>query len=279
MRAQIKKHGDTIIEVMMAVAIFAIIAVVTIGLMNNGVSNIQRTLEYTMARNEIDSQAEALRYIHHSYVAERQLDKDDSQFRLLWDTLRDIAISERDLTDHDNDDSEVKFDINNISKCSDAYAANGMVRRYNAFTLNTRMILPQSDYQYGEYATYEDAIKDIVVGIDDKIDNAANDEYKLRATTLYPRIIYKEGAIKNQRTISGVSGSTTENSSLAETRIYNSIERAEGIFMIVVGDNADNPKRSNYYDFYIRTCWHSVGSRAPSTITTIVRLYNPEVIE
>ena len=78
-----KKHGDTIIEVTLSITIFSLIAVLSLNLMNNGVSNAQRTLEITMARNEIDAQAEALRYIHSSYVAERQLSRGQSQFRKL----------------------------------------------------------------------------------------------------------------------------------------------------------------------------------------------------
>ena len=110
----IKKHGDTIIEVMMALAVFAVLAIITVNLMNSGINNAQRTLEYTMARNEIDSQAEALRYIHQSYVAERQLDRNSSQFRRLWDALRRVAIKSRNLEDHANNNTEVKFDINNL---------------------------------------------------------------------------------------------------------------------------------------------------------------------
>ena len=63
--------------------------------------------------------------------------------------------------------------------------------------------------------------------------------------------------------------------------IYNRLNRAEGIWVNAVGDN-NNPSRtrkSNYFDFYIRVCWQSAGTRVPSTITTVVRLYNPEVME
>ena len=40
----IKKHGDTIIEVMMALAVFAVLAIITVNLMNSGINNAQRTL-------------------------------------------------------------------------------------------------------------------------------------------------------------------------------------------------------------------------------------------
>ena len=65
------------------------------------------------------------------------------------------------------------------------------------------------------------------------------------------------------------------------TEIYNKIERAEGIWINVAGNNNNklDVKRSDYFDFYIRTCWQSAGTNTPSTITTVVRLYNPEVME
>ena len=54
---------------------FSIVAVVSINIMNSGLSSAQASLEITMARNEIDAQAEALRFIHDSYVTQRKLDK------------------------------------------------------------------------------------------------------------------------------------------------------------------------------------------------------------
>ena len=75
-----KKTGDTLIEVMFAVAIFSMVAISAVAVMNSGMSNAQGTLESTMARNEIDAQAEALRFIQSSYVAERRDGDNDSYF-------------------------------------------------------------------------------------------------------------------------------------------------------------------------------------------------------
>ena len=57
-------HGDTLIEVMFSVTVFALVIVVSINLMNGGINTAQKTLEVTMTRNEIDAQAEAIRFIH-----------------------------------------------------------------------------------------------------------------------------------------------------------------------------------------------------------------------
>lgn len=64
--------GDTLIEVMFAVAVFAMVAVGCISIMNQGVATAQRSLEVTLVRQQIDAQAETLRYIHDAYVAQYQ---------------------------------------------------------------------------------------------------------------------------------------------------------------------------------------------------------------
>ena len=63
--------------------------------------------------------------------------------------------------------------------------------------------------------------------------------------------------------------------------------RAEGIWIIAVRDKTDSANSSanknnvipEFYDFHIRTCWTAPGRARPSTIGTIIRLYNPELVE
>ena len=64
--------GDTIIEVLFAVTVFAMVAVGAMAIMNQGTGTAQRSLEITQARQQIDAQAEAIRYVHQSYVAQFQ---------------------------------------------------------------------------------------------------------------------------------------------------------------------------------------------------------------
>lgn len=61
--------GDTIIEVLLAFTIFSLLVVGGIAVMNQGSATAQRSLEITLVRNEIDSQAEALRFLNASYTA------------------------------------------------------------------------------------------------------------------------------------------------------------------------------------------------------------------
>lgn len=67
-----RQQGDTIIEVLIAVTVFAMVAVGAMSIMNQGTGTAQRSLEITQVRQQIDAQAEALRFVHQSYVAQFQ---------------------------------------------------------------------------------------------------------------------------------------------------------------------------------------------------------------
>lgn len=62
------ERGDTLIEVLFAVTVFSFIVVAALNLMNQGVSSAQRSLEITSVRQQIDGQAEVLRFLHESYI-------------------------------------------------------------------------------------------------------------------------------------------------------------------------------------------------------------------
>lgn len=63
------ERGDTIIEVIFAVAIFALLAISSLAIMNQGVATAERALEITLVRQQMDAQAEALRYVHDMQLA------------------------------------------------------------------------------------------------------------------------------------------------------------------------------------------------------------------
>lgn len=69
-----KERGDTIIEVLFAVTVFAMVAVGSLSIMNQGTAAAQRALEITLVRQQMDGQAQAIRYIHKAYVAAYQKD-------------------------------------------------------------------------------------------------------------------------------------------------------------------------------------------------------------
>lgn len=57
------ERGDTIVEVTFAFALFAIAAVASMQILSKGIAATQRNLETTLVRQQIDSQAEMIRYI------------------------------------------------------------------------------------------------------------------------------------------------------------------------------------------------------------------------
>lgn len=58
------ERGDTVIELVLAFAIFSMCAVMTIMILNKGVAVSQRSLEKSLVRQQIDSQAEIIRFLH-----------------------------------------------------------------------------------------------------------------------------------------------------------------------------------------------------------------------
>lgn len=63
-----RSGGDTIIEVIFAIAVFSFVAISSLMLMNKGVAAGERSLEITLVRQQISAQAEALRYIQEARV-------------------------------------------------------------------------------------------------------------------------------------------------------------------------------------------------------------------
>lgn len=62
-------QGDTIIEVLLAITIFSMVAVGALSVMNSGLNTAQQALEITQVKQQIDSQASTLRAAHIAHVA------------------------------------------------------------------------------------------------------------------------------------------------------------------------------------------------------------------
>lgn len=78
----IRQRGDTIIEVILAVSIFSLVAVGAMTIMNSGLAMVQRSLEITLVRQQIDSQAEMLRFVHDRARADST-----GSYKTLWDNI------------------------------------------------------------------------------------------------------------------------------------------------------------------------------------------------
>ncbi len=277
--------GDTLIEVLLAITIFSAVSVASISLMNSGVSQAQRSLELTMARNEIDAQGEALRFIQNNYVAERELSERDWQFTELWDAIKKHSISATAI-------SQEAFDMtSSITSCQEAYQKQ-FNSIYKPFIINTRFIQPRTIVENSSsYASrvVPEIIKDGTNGSSWNYDITNG---VMHPTETYPRNIYGYLNIANTniddlRGISGANNTSEDTLSENNTSVYyRNLKAAEGIWVVAVrgADSSSNRITTNntnpeYYDFYIRTCWNATGMTTFSTLTTVVRLYNPEIIE
>lgn len=65
------ERGDTLIEVIMALAIFSVATVACIAIMNKGAAQMYDSLERTQARQLIDRQTESLMYARDQFLQEK----------------------------------------------------------------------------------------------------------------------------------------------------------------------------------------------------------------
>jgi len=79
----IKHTGDTLIEVLLAVSVFAMLAVGAIMIMGQGNNAGQRALEQTLVKQEIDSQVQMLRAIQQNHFATPVAEVDDAWTKVI----------------------------------------------------------------------------------------------------------------------------------------------------------------------------------------------------
>lgn len=263
------KRGDTLIEVMFAIAVFSMVAVISISMMNAGVSSGERSLELVTARNELNGQAEALRFIHSSYVSELTLptctkdliDKGEKcqQFASLWQEIVKNAMAPRTEGAVVSGDFSLPEGI--LGSCKDYYdpAGSSLLTKNRAFVLNTRKI--------GEDKLDTNIDKNELA---DNVYISINEHPEVfREPTLGARMIYTKDAS------SGEENNSVDN--LSSSQMFDYLKYAEGIWVVAVGGRYD-PAHTKYdfYDFYIQTCWFGSNSNAPTSIDSVIRLYNPE---
>ncbi len=275
----IKKHGDTIIEVVFSFMVFATVSLASISIMNSGLNQAQRSLEITMARNEIDSQAEALRFLQNNFAAEREYSEENKQFSGIWEKIRDAKALDKIETVAD--DINQRFD-----SCDEVYRYQVNGYGSKAFVINTRLLQPKM-VAGGISSKYDELVNLIVIPNNKNNSVQRPDPSNPLATkimhvaTTYPRFTYTTLKFSNELDDEGVLNRDSNDGVLKEKTMYREVLSAEGIWVLAVKGNKSGylTQNAEYYDFYIRTCWQSVGTKAPSTMSTIIRLYNPEMIE
>ena len=241
----LKLHaGDTIIEVSFAIAVFALVATISISMMNTAVNSAQTTLEYNMARSEMEAQAEALRFIHDSYLSERELASGSKVYYNLWHALIGTNSGNTRVNAAISPDALDDFNQN------DCRTARNNALAQHPFIVNTRQIDPTN-------------VANTVI----------RDTGRLNLASLYPRLIFNG-----------------DNNDLNLSAQDINLTSAEGIWIVAVRDETSFSQSTTatgsgywqsigFYDFHIRTCWYGPGRGRPTTISSIVRLYNPEVTE
>lgn len=253
------KKGDTLIEVTLAVGIFSMIAIAIASVMSSGTSNAQTALETTLAREEIDAQAEALRFIQSSYVANK--DGSVNRFVTLWDEITKNAIG---LDDTEKSKKILQYAP---SSCSELYgnSDDSIINDQNAFILNTRAL-----------GTFEsNTVSSVYISAD-------KNKAKFSEASTYPHLIFSD---------SEDGSNSNDDNLLIEQGASKNLYRAEGIYIVAVKDqettkivagqdkNAEAQKKAAFYDFFIRTCWYGANADTPSTISTVIRLYDPQAID
>lgn len=190
-----KQRGDTIIEVMLASAIFSLVAVGALVIMNQGTASAQRTLELGLVRQEMNSQAETLRYMHAASVASRAATGTNTAD---WNNVLAKRVA----------GPATKFGtLNSDGHCIDPGVGNN-------FVVNTRTAKVAS------------------VGL-------------LNKAQTFSQLRY------------GATASTAKN-----------LVSAQGIWIEAI-------QGTRFTDFHIRACWDASGVSVPTTLGTIVRLYEP----
>lgn len=249
------KKGDTLIEVTLAIGIFSLVAIAVVSVVNGSTSGAQSSLETTLTREEIDIQAEALRFIQSSYInsntANEATISGDQKFRYkeLWQKVISQALQPEDI--------DLKYQPRT---CQELYniepgTTTNKIQTEQAFVINTRQLGTGT--------------------VDDIVVFASKQPNLFSATMTYPRIVY------------GLSEEDEQNLATADPSSI--LYKVEGLYVTAVegprtnivteSGTIENKTTSAYYDFYIRSCWYGPGASTPSAISTVMRLYNPDVVK
>ena len=242
MLKHVGKKGDTLVEVTLAVGIFSMVAISIVSVINGSTSSAQTALEATLTREEIDAQAEALRFIHASAVAD---ERSENPYMQIWNKIANLSIN-RISEDYPP------------SSCSDLYSGDNAIDG-KAFVIDTHAL-----------------------GNPDTLDSISADQSNIGKIVIQKNSLFKE-ATTYPHLVYTDDSSSSEVGSLIEEGTKDYLKSVEGIYVIAVSGPSTNivgkGSISASYDFYIRTCWYGAGERKASTISTVIRLYNPAITQ
>lgn len=262
------KKGDTLIEVLLAVGIFSMIAIAVVAVMSGGTSGAQLSLETTLTREQIDTQAEAVRFIHDSYISDKDSENQELPFILLWKKMTEERAIKLDELPPEFQDDEKAIVQYSPEKCSDLYddspSVTNNIFKQNAFIINTNMLGKSASFS--KTSDWVDAV------------------YKYGSNNLSPAQTYPHLTY----TLTLTEAEEKAKEGLVADDSIGTFSKAEGIFVVAVKDNKTTQvvtsedgiiKKGAFYDFYIRSCWYGSSQETPSTISTVIRLYDPDSVE
>ena len=259
------KRGDTLVEVLFAIAVFALVSVLALNIMSSGLRTAEAAMEVAQTRSEIDAQAEALRFVHNAFTLERELVVSKQQYRDLWLKLTSDTTSSSVSGMANNPDQLPDMSVNSCNEIYDGGNKSIFKSGLVAFIMNTREIDPQDLSLTGS-----------PINLDRIVVSTKSNSKAFTATNLYPRVIYSNKANSSS------SGSNSD-AELYEEGDYRYVGAAEGIYIIAIRDKTKNASSNSsipeFFDFHIRACWTGPSQSNPTTIGTTIRLYNPEIVE
>ncbi|MBR3131267.1 InlB B-repeat-containing protein [Candidatus Saccharibacteria bacterium] len=281
------RKGDTLIEVMLAVGVFGLVVVGAISLMNRGLATAQNTLEVTMARQEIDTQAEVLRFLQNAYISTKDALSDDycgnpKSYRDIWKCITsDTHVYAYDKIAVADPNFYTRTTEAGMS-CDDLFRVGNQTAFSipdKSFILNPRT-LGITDIDTSDPATAQ-AAQDAVTN---RLKQIIGSTSIVTTTGTYPRLLYN--ATGNENMSDAEIDSTGK---LITKDSQKTLNNAEGIWVTAIASESgvecvdeSSPTgksiRPDYYDFHIQTCWDSVAGNMPSTINSTVRLFNPDQV-
>lgn len=205
--------GDTLIEVLFAITVFSLVVVSALAIMNQGSAAAQRSLETTLVRQQIDMEADTLRYLHEAYV---------TNYQAGYSTNPKLTLA----------------------------GATGEYYKIVQSVIATGA-KSASDFNTGAPTCPTPPTGSFILNPHD-------------ATFISNPAIFKSATTYAQLTFDPVN--------------TNVLSSSDGIWIEAVRSaiNSDPTQaNSGYIDFHIRACWSAPGISAPSTLGTIVRLYEP----
>ena len=236
------KKGDTLIEVTLAVGIFSMIAIAIVAVMSNGTSNAQTSLESTLAREEVDSQTEALRFIQSSAIIEND---PNGKYSKLWNEITDHAITKEGSFDDETIKKILQYSPESCDELYNKQDDPNNIYFQKAFVIDL--------HQLGNKNNTDEGVSNIIIP-------ASSDKFQPAST--YPRLVYSD------------SGSLVAAEGIYIIAVADYNEETK----IATGGNEATPTKG-FYDFYIRTCWYGSNAEKPSLVSTVIRLYNPAIVK